>query len=112
MYGLLERVGARVRPSGPSESRRFLLVEGAADPVLDDEALGPVVEVVEVDESPNVEIASPLIDHMPSSPRRWPSLLSRAATLWITIVYCWRSSSASANRNARSSCSTNSAMVQ
>ena len=62
--------------------------------------------------SPNVEIASPSIDHMPSSPRRWPSLLSRAATLWITIVYCWRSSSASANKKARSSCSTNSAIVQ
>src|SRR3546814_17443931 len=37
---------------------------------------------------------------------------SRRATLWTTIVYCWRSSSASANRNGSSRCWQNSAMVQ
>ena len=36
----------------------------------------------------------------------------RAVTLWTTIVYCWRSSSASANRNGSSSSAQNSPRVQ
>ena len=61
----------------------------------------------EVDElAERAQIASPSIDHSRRRRRRWPSRLSRAATLWTTIVYCWRSSSASANRNGSSSCST------
>ena len=47
--------------------------------------------------------ASPSMLHAPSSPAGVPRRASWAATWCTTIVYCWRSSSASANRNGSSS---------
>ena len=61
----------------------------------------------------NVRTVSPV----DARPRRRPCRpcvhsRSRAVTDCTTMVYCWRSSSASANRNGRSPCWQNSAMVQ
>ena len=59
-----------------------------------------------------VVTVSPSTFHAPSSPTGSPSTLSFRTTLWITIVYCWRSSSASANTKGSSSPSMKSAIVQ
>ena len=108
----------RVGDVGPDERRqRALRRQQAADERVDrahaDAAAGPVrarvVVVVdpvddEVDEIVRRCAArAPSICQAPSSPPAAPSRASSAATLWTTIVYCWRSSSASANTNGSSS---------
>ena len=54
--------------------------------------------------------AQPSITTPPSS--KLSTFASFAATLWIAIVYCWRSSSASVNTNGNSRSRQNSASVQ
>ena len=59
----------------------------------------------------SVRTVVPSIDTAPS-PAGLASSRSRAATLCTTIVYCWRSSSASAKRNGSSSWAQNCSSVQ
>ena len=61
--------------------------------------------------SRNVRAVSPSMRTAPS-PAAWASAASRAVTLCTTIVYCWRSSSASANRKGSSSSWQNCSSVQ